>query len=69
MRRLNPARLRQLLGRAADAARVIVGVPSYRVYCEHMRQCHPDRPVLTQAEFFRDRQDARYARGRGGRCC
>ena len=38
----------------------------------HMRQAHPDRPVMSYAEFFRERQSARYGEGskRGGfRCC
>ena len=54
-----------------DGARLMVGVPSYDGYVEHMRRTHPDRPVMTHAEFFRDRQDARYGGGgRGGfRCC
>ena len=48
---------------------MIAGVPSYRSYCEHMAAHHPKHPVMTAAEFFRNRQDARYG-GRGGsRCC
>jgi uncharacterized short protein YbdD (DUF466 family) len=54
-----------------DGARLMVGVPSYDTYVEHMRKAHPDRAPMTYAEFFRDRQDARYGvGGRGGfRCC
>ena len=52
----------------AEALSVIAGVPSYRAYCEHMTQRHPDRVPMSEAEFFRNRQDARY-RGAGGRCC
>ncbi|WP_346728394.1 YbdD/YjiX family protein [Corallococcus exiguus] len=33
-----------------------------------MRRHHPDRPVMTYAEFFNDRLQARYRAG-GGRCC
>lgn len=54
-----------------DGARLMVGVPSYEAYAAHARQVHPDQAPMTRAEFFRDRQDARYgAGGRGGfRCC
>lgn len=53
-----------------DTARLMVGQPSYEAYVEHARRLHPDRPPMTRAEFFRDREAARYG-GRGGglRCC
>jgi uncharacterized short protein YbdD (DUF466 family) len=54
-----------------DGARLMVGVPNYETYVEHLATTHPDRVPMTRTEFFRDRQDARYgAGGRGGfRCC
>ncbi len=54
-----------------DGARLMVGVPNYETYVEHMARTHPDQAPLSRAEFFRDRQDARYGAGaRGGfRCC
>ena len=53
-----------------DGARLMVGVPSYETYAEHMRRAHPDKPAMTYAGFFRDRQNARYGGGGGGlRCC
>lgn len=53
-----------------DGARLMVGVPRYEDYLAHMAERHPDQPVMTYAEFFRDRQAARYG-GKGGglRCC
>jgi len=37
---------------------------------EHMRRHHPDQPVMSYVEFFRDRENARYGgKGRVGRCC
>jgi uncharacterized short protein YbdD (DUF466 family) len=63
------ARAHIFLLKVADAVRVIVGVPSYRAYCEHMARHHPEGRVMTAAEFFRNRQDARYNRAGGGRCC
>ncbi len=58
----------QLLVRTA---RLMVGIPDYETYLEHRRAKHPDEPVMTYEEFFRNRQDARYAGGRGkiSRCC
>lgn len=48
--------------------RLMIGLPDYDGYVAHMRATHPDRPVMTYEEFFRERQDARYA-GRVGKCC
>jgi uncharacterized short protein YbdD (DUF466 family) len=62
--------LAALLRCVCDGARLMVGVPSYDAYVEHMRRSHPAAPVMTYAEFFRARQDARYGAGGSGlRCC
>lgn len=53
---------------AIAALRRIMGVPDYAAYVEHTRTCHPGRAPLTEAEFVRERLDARYARP-GSRCC
>ena len=55
--------------RAVETARLMVGVPSYVAYCEHMQQHHPERTVMSETEFFRNRQEARYGGRGGGRCC
>jgi uncharacterized short protein YbdD (DUF466 family) len=47
------------------AARLMVGIPDYQTYVEHRRRFHPDQPIMSYEEFFRERQDARYAVGRG----
>ncbi|MCH8684534.1 YbdD/YjiX family protein [Sphingosinicellaceae bacterium A1X5R2] len=47
----------------------MIGIPSYEAYCQHMAQRHPDLPVMSEAEFFRNRQEARYCGRNGGRCC
>lgn len=62
------SRLGKYLG---QAARLMVGVPDYDAYVQHMRLTHPDQPVMSYEEFFRERQDARYggAEGRPARCC
>ena len=46
-------------------ARLMVGVPDYETYVAHRRVNHPDQPVMTYKEFFRERQEARYAVGKG----
>lgn len=62
-------RLRDLWAGAVETARLMVGLPSYERYCAHRATHHPGEPVMTRAEFFRDRQEARYGGKNGGRCC
>lgn len=52
-----------------QAARLMVGMPDYDTYVAHMRQTHPELPVMTYEEFFRERQEARYGGASGARCC
>ena len=54
-----------------EGARLMVGVPDYETYLEHMSRTHPDRRAMTYPEFFRERQLARYGSDgrRGFRCC
>lgn len=51
-----------------QTAYLMVGVPDYDGYLDHMRRAHPDRQPMSRAEFFRERQAARYGGG-NGRCC
>lgn len=53
---------------AARMARLMIGLPDYAHYLAHMRRQHPERTPLDREAFFRERMDARYARGRS-RCC
>ncbi|WP_063148032.1 YbdD/YjiX family protein [Enterobacter hormaechei] len=48
---------------------MMIGVPDYDNYVEHMRVNHPDQTPMTYEEFFRDRQDARYGGKGGAKCC
>jgi uncharacterized short protein YbdD (DUF466 family) len=50
---------------AVRAARLMVGIPDYQTYVEHRQSFHPNQPIMSYEEFFRDRQDARYAVGKG----
>ncbi len=52
-----------------QAAKLMVGLPDYDTYVAHMRATHPDLPVMSETEFFRNRQEARYGSGRSGGCC
>ena len=54
---------------ACDTARLMVGQPNYETYVQHMARQHPDQAPMTYAEFFRNRQDARFARGSGKFSC
>lgn len=60
------AKMGQYLG---QAARLMVGIPDYDTYVQHMRLHHPDQPIMTPKEFFYDRQNARYNSTKPGRCC
>ena len=51
-----------------QAARLMVGLPDYDTYVAHVKTTHPERPVMSYEEFFRERQEARY-NGGTGRCC
>ena len=57
--------------RVAETARLMVGVPDYPTYVAHRKASHPDEPVMTYQEFFRERQRARYdvSKGRLRGCC
>ena len=60
----------QAIRQLSQSLRLMVGVPEYSTYVEHMRDAHSDQPVMTYAEFFRERQEARYGgKGRLSRCC
>ena len=57
--------------RAVQTARLMVGVPDYDAYVAHRTTYHPDAPVLTRADFHRNRIERRYGTGKGAppRCC
>jgi len=58
-------------GWAVRTARLMVGVPDYDTYVAHRKAHHPEEPIMTYVEFFRERQNARYAveKGRFRGCC
>ena len=52
-----------------QAARQMVGVPDYATYVRHRQLVHSDLPFMSEVEFIRNRQEARYGSGRSGGCC
>ena len=51
-----------------QSARLMVGIPEYSTYVDHMKNKHADQPMMSYQDFFRERQAARYG-GKVGRCC
>jgi uncharacterized short protein YbdD (DUF466 family) len=63
-------KITQTLNQISQSMRLMVGVPEYSTYVDHMKNAHPDRPVMSHEEFFRERQEARYGgNGKISRCC
>lgn len=48
---------------------LLVGMPSYDKYLEHMRTHHPHCAPKSQKEFFKDALEKKYGSGGGARCC
>ena len=36
-----------------QAAKMLIGIPDYDNYVEHMKTNHPDKPYMSYEEFFR----------------
>ena len=60
---------RNWIQRMKQTLRLMVGVPDYDTYVRHQKLKHPDQPVLSYKEFFRQAQLRRYEGGGTGRCC
>jgi uncharacterized short protein YbdD (DUF466 family) len=58
-------RARLVCEAVVQTARLMVGVPDYPTYVTHRQNLHPDKPMMNYQEFFRERQAARYAIGKG----
>ncbi|MEZ0336321.1 MAG: CstA-like transporter-associated (seleno)protein [Gemmatimonadales bacterium] len=43
-------------------------MPDYAAHVEHLRRCHPDRPIPTERHFYEEFVRARYGDG-PTRCC
>jgi uncharacterized short protein YbdD (DUF466 family) len=52
-----------------QAARLMVGVPDYDAYVQHMKTTHPEQTPMTYEEFYNNRVEARYGGKGGAKCC
>ena len=48
--------------------RRVAGMPDYAVFVEHLRRCHPDRPIPTEREHYDSYLESRYGDA-PTRCC
>lgn len=62
------AHRRSALEQALGVLRRVAGMPDYAAHLEHLRRCHPERPVPTEREFFEQYLQGRYGDG-PTRCC
>jgi uncharacterized short protein YbdD (DUF466 family) len=62
------ARVARIWNALVAATRRIAGIPDYDAYVAHLKTHHPERAIPNEADFFAERQQARYRAG-GGRCC
>ena len=51
-----------------QSLRLMVGLPEYDTYLAHMERTQPDEAPMSDEEFFRERQEARYG-GKRTACC
>ncbi|RAX55996.1 KCU-star family selenoprotein [Helicobacter sp. 10-6591] len=56
--------LKILYSRSDRVFHLLVGMPSYDKYLEHMRIYHPDKIPKTQKEFFTEAMNSKYGVGR-----
>ena len=54
------AGVKQVLRRAAQTLRLMVGVGDYEQYVAHVRTHHPELAPMSRADFFRHAQATRY---------
>ncbi|MBE5108101.1 YbdD/YjiX family protein [Bacillus thuringiensis] len=64
-------RMWQVWAKRKQFISLLVGVPSYETYVDHMRKHHPEEEVVCQKQFFAEVQEARFNAkdGKISRCC
>lgn len=62
----NIGRMITLVKRLQQSFRLMVGVPDYPTYLDHMNKHHPDLEPMDEKTFFRYCVDARYPTKDGG---
>ena len=61
-------KIHALYKRSDRFVHLLVGLPSYDKYVEHMKKNHPDTVPKSQKEFFKEALDKKYGAG-GAKCC
>lgn len=61
-------RIATLYRRSDRFFHLLVGLPSYDKYVEHMKIHHPDEVPKSRKEFFKETLDKKYGAG-GAKCC
>lgn len=54
--------------RILRTVRQCAGMPDYEVHIEHLRRCHPERPIPSERQYYEEYLQARYSDG-PTRCC
>ncbi len=52
--------VREFWKKCCQSARLMVGIPDYEKYLQHMKESHPNHPVMSKAEFFKMAVEMRY---------
>jgi uncharacterized short protein YbdD (DUF466 family) len=68
---IDPEKKRTGFALLQEMLRSMIGLPDYQHYVSHRQQHHPGEPILNEAAFIRERQEARYGNKSGKivRCC
>ena len=56
--------VRRIYQRSDRFLHLLVGMPSYDKYLEHMHKNHPDKIHKSQKEFFKEAMESKYGAGR-----
>ena len=62
----NWSKIAVLWKRLQQSFRLMVGVPDYQNYVEHMQKHHPDLTPMDEKTFYRHCVDARYPSAKNG---
>lgn len=61
------AKIHSFYKRSDRFVHLLVGLPSYDKYVEHMKRHHPDEAPKSQKEFFKEALDKKYG-ANGAKC-
>lgn len=58
-----------MFGKFQSTVKTIFGMPNYAKYVEHHRIFHPEKPLMTEQEYYLYALKNRYDSGQVNRCC